>query len=223
MSEAYRPNVARSLLRVHMAITRALDVIIDRSRSFAEQGFVGASLRAGFASYVSSLASFLSAHHLSEDELAFPYFRGKMPEAPFDSLMAQHKQMLPLLDEIEAAAQGIAADIEVSEPLSSLDQATSQLREMWRPHIGIEETYYVPEKMDALLDLEEQARLIKLFAQYSQEHSGPDYLVMPFFLFNLPAQERALLSHEVPEIVTQQLVPVVWKEKWAPMAPFLLG
>jgi hypothetical protein len=27
----------------------------------------------------------------------------------------------------------------------------------------------------------------------------------------------------VPEIVTQQLVPVVWKEKWAPMAPFLLG
>jgi hemerythrin-like domain-containing protein len=223
MSETYRPNVARSLLRIHMAITRALDVVIDRSRSFAEQGFADSSLQAGFVSYVNSLASFLNAHHLSEDELVFPYFREKMPEMPFDLLMDQHKQMLQLLNEIEAAAHAVAADAEASEPLYRLNQATSDLREMWRPHIGIEETYYVPEKMDALLDPEEQARLIKLFAQYSQEHLEPDYLVVPFFLFNLPAQERELVSHEVPEIVTQQLVPVVWKEKWAPMAPFLLG
>jgi hypothetical protein len=27
---------------------------------------------------------------------------------------------------------------------------------------------------------------------------------------------------EMPPIVTQQLLPVVWKEKWKPKAPFLL-
>jgi hypothetical protein len=45
---------------------------------------------------------------------------------------------------------------------------------------------------------------------------------MPFVLYNLPAEERAILAQKMPPIVTQQLLPVDWKEKWAPMQPFLL-
>ncbi len=55
------------------------------------------------------------------------------------------------------------------------------------------------------------------------KHSGPDYLVVPFLLYNLSPEDRATMSAEMPPVVTQQLVPVVWKEKWQPMSPFLLG
>jgi hypothetical protein len=45
----------------------------------------------------------------------------------------------------------------------------------------------------------------------------------PFLLYNLPTEERAIIAQAMPPIVTRQLVPVVWKEKWEPMSPFLLG
>jgi hypothetical protein len=46
--------------------------------------------------------------------------------------------------------------------------------------------------------------------------------VVPFLLYNLPPEERAIFSQGMPPVVTQELVPVVWKEKWSPMKPFLL-
>jgi hypothetical protein len=53
-------------------------------------------------------------------------------------------------------------------------------------------------------------------------HSGPDYLVVPFVLYNLSPEQRAILAAEMPPIVTQQLVPIAWKAQWEPMSPFLL-
>jgi hypothetical protein len=47
-------------------------------------------------------------------------------------------------------------------------------------------------------------------------------LVVPFLLYNLPPEERAVFSQGMPPIVIQELVPVAWKEKWSPMKPFLL-
>jgi hypothetical protein len=47
-------------------------------------------------------------------------------------------------------------------------------------------------------------------------------MVMPFVLFNLLDAERAMMSQGMLPVVTQQLVPVVWKDQWMPMAPFLL-
>jgi hypothetical protein len=58
--------------------------------------------------------------------------------------------------------------------------------------------------------------------EHSQKHSGPDYHVVPFLLFNLTPEERVTFEAEMPRIVMEQLLPVVWKEKWAPMMPFLL-
>jgi hypothetical protein len=45
----------------------------------------------------------LDAHHLTEDELAFPYLRDKFPEAPYDLLMAQHRDIVFILDTAKAA------------------------------------------------------------------------------------------------------------------------
>ncbi len=53
------------------------------------------------------------------------------------------------------------------------------------------------------MSADEQLRLLAQIGEADQEHSGPDYLVMP-------------------PVVTRRLIPVAWKEKWQPMSPFLL-
>ena len=39
---------------------------------------------------------------------------------------------------------------------------------------------------------------------------------------NMATESSLSLTRMLPPIVIQQLVPVVWKEKWEPMRPFLL-
>jgi hypothetical protein len=45
---------------------------------------------------------------------------------------------------------------------------------------------------------------------------------VPFILYNLSAEDRAIMAQQMPPAVSQELVPIVWKEQWAPMVPFLL-
>ena len=52
---------------------------------------------------------------------------------------------------------------------------------------------------------------------------GPDSLAVPFLLYNLPPEERAMFARPMPFIVTRLLVPFVWKKRWALMRPFLLS
>ena len=50
----------------------------------------------------------------------------------------------------------------------------------------------------------------------------PAYLVVPFVLYNLSPEDRRIASKGFPEMVTKQLVPIDWKDKWISMQPFLL-
>lgn len=222
MSEMPKPNVAHDLARIHKIITRGLEVAIDRGRSFAQNGYPDEATREGFVSYVQALAAMTHGHHLTEDEVAFPYFRDKLPKLPVDTLMSEHQKMVPILEEIEAAIKGVAAEAEAGHALNDLNRALAKLAELWHPHFRKEEEDFTPEEVGALIDVEEQIRLAQQFAQHSQQHSGPDYLVVPFMLYNLEPGDRAVLSKAMPPMVIQQLVPVVWKEKWEPMKPFLL-
>ena len=111
----------------------------------------------------------------------------------------------------------------MGETLNDLNRALTKIAQLWHPHIQIEEDHFGLEKIGMMLDIEEHIRLCKMFAQHNQEHSGPDYLVVPFLLYNLSAEDRAIVSQAMPPIVTQQLVPIAWKEKWEPMLPFLLS
>ena len=36
-------------------------------------------------------------------------------------------------------------------------------------------------------------------------------------MFNLSPDDRSLIEQQLPEIVTKQLIPIDWKDKWAPM------
>jgi hypothetical protein len=47
--------------------------------------------------------------------------------------------------------------------------------------------------------------------------------MVPFLLYNLPPEDREVFSQGLPVEIIQHFVPVVWKEQWASMTPFLLA
>lgn len=222
MSEMNTPNVSASLFTIHAVISRGLSVAADRTASFAAGGIPEGELRDGYINYLHSLASVLESHHLTEDELAFPYLQRIIPEAPYDDLVRQHKEMTAILTGIGEAIEALRAREGDPESLNKLNQGLSKLRALWHPHIEVEERYFSPEAAAKLIEPPEHLRLIKAFSEHSQQHSGPDYLVLPFILYNLPPGPRRAMSAGLPKEVTENLIPHVWREKWASMAPFLV-
>ena len=221
MTERSKPNVAASLLCIHAAVTRGLEVALTSVKSLCEASS-DASTREGFLNYVRALSSTIHGHHLTEDELAFPYFRNKMREAPFDLLTMQHQQIVPVLNEINAAVS-MCDEGRMSEGFRRLDQALERMISLWRPHIQIEEEHFTSARLESLpIPDEEHARLMDQIVKHSQKHTGPPYLVLPFMLYNLQPDMRARMAAEFPPEVTQHLIPVAWKDQWATMKPFLL-
>ncbi|HSJ59402.1 MAG TPA: hypothetical protein VLC95_19610 [Anaerolineae bacterium] len=45
---------------------------------------------------------------------------------------------------------------------------------------------------------------------------------VPFLLYSVEGDDRAFYRGVMPPELTQQLVPIAWKDEWAPMMPFLL-
>jgi hemerythrin-like domain-containing protein len=222
MSEPFQSNIGTSLLAFHTCITRSIDVVAERSQSFAERGFSDAAIRAGFVDYVQSFASLTIAHHITEDDVAFPYFREKMPDAPFDALSVQHMEMHLLLEQIAAVAAELASGAPAQEPLARLARTAASLGRLWDPHRRTEESYLTPERCGAMIDPEENARVGAMFAEHTMKGASPDYLVVPFMIYNMAPPSRELVTREMPPVLVRELVPLVWKDKWAPMAPFLL-
>lgn len=220
MTDIIRPNLAKDLRRVHMIITRGLDVSIENVSRIEREASSDWRLAQGYRSYVTALLSFLNAHHLAEDDVAFPYFAERMPEVPFDQLVEEHERMVGVIQRAQEAVEKM--EPQSGKGLSDLQDALREIREMWHPHITVEEDGFDVERLAEMLPPEEHARLAGVMAQHSMQHSGPDYLVVPFALYNLPPAERAMMTAAMPPVVTEQMVPKTWKEQWAPMQPFLL-
>lgn len=223
MAETRAPNVALDLLSIHSIITRGLNVATEKSQVFAREGFPDATTREGYIGYARSCVSVLHAHHLTEEELVFPYLRAKLPDAPYDLLIAQHQELVHSLDQVKLAIGEVAGDPQDAASLTKLNGFLRRTAEVWHPHIGVEQDHFAPDKVGPLLAPDEHIRLSGLFAEHGRKHTGPDYLVVPFLLFNLPPEERARFARAMPFIVTRLLVPLVWKKQWAPMRPFLLS
>ncbi len=73
--------------------------------------------------------------------------------------------------------------------LDTMNGMVRELEDIWGPHIEVEETYESIEVAAELSDEDEQLRMAQMFAEYSQQHSGPDYLVVPFLLFNVSPED----------------------------------
>jgi hemerythrin-like domain-containing protein len=222
MAETAKPNVGADMLRIHSVITRALEVGDQRSAAFAQDGFPSPALRDGFLTYLRAMGGVLDAHHLGEDEVAFPGLREKIPDAPYDKLMADHRVIEGVLKKLQSAIEEVAAAAQPAEAVGRLNAVINELARLWHPHIDIEATFYDPDRVAALMTEEENLQLGQKIAESSQVHLHATEIEIPFVLYNLGPEDRAIMTHALPAVVTQQLVPLVWKAKWAPMKPFLL-
>lgn len=216
-----QPNLAEDFLRIHRAITRGLSVGVTRGSVFIKDGFPDRSLQQGFALYLQALTAVVSAHHLGEDELAFPALKLKLPAVPYGNLAADHVRIESALNLVKSALPELGAEA----PAAALVKAVEGLQlilTVWAPHILIEQTAFSSTAIAGALTLEEQAELSVLFAKHAQEHVGPPFFALPFVLFNLSHEDRARMAAMMPRMVIEELIPGEWKEKWAPMKPFLL-
>ncbi len=214
MSEMPTPNIGADLRRIHRAVTRGLTVAHENCLAFAAAGFPDASTAEGFWKCCVALEGLAHAHHLSEDEIFFPFLRARMPDVDFDKLSAQHGEIHVVLEEMKAAREAGSLD--------NMNGALSKLVDLWHPHIGIEEEAMSPGVVAEVVTIPETIELSQRAAALSQEHAQPAPLVMPFTLYNVDKEDRAYFVAVMPEQLTQHLIPVVWKDEWAPMKPFLL-
>ena len=216
MSEQMPPNVGEDILRIHRVLTRSLTVSIQ----FLQQAEQPDNLHHGFMLYLRALSALLHAHHLGEDEIGFPFWRTKSPFAPLNNLIRDHLRMMPLLEKIEI---WLNSESGWEAPhLRRLQGILEELNAIWLLHIQLEESVMGPEKAAALLTPAENQQLARQLAAHGQEHAQPGALVLPFILYNLPVEDRAVMAQIFPPLVTRQLVPVEWKPVWEPMKPFLL-
>jgi hypothetical protein len=69
---------------------------------------------------------------------------------------------------------------------------------------------------------EELLHLSVEIGKHSQEASQPPYLIVPFVLLNAESEDRAALMANMPPTIMDELVMKAWKDKWAPMKPFMI-
>jgi hypothetical protein len=73
-----------------------------------------------------------------------------------------------------------------------------------------------------MINTDEMSYLHQKLNQYTMDHGKPDYLIVPFILYNLNPNVRDIWAQELPNIFTEKLIPYTWKPKWESMKPFLL-
>jgi hypothetical protein len=217
MSTETSRNLGTDLIRVHKAITRAITV----SNWYSRSSGTPPGHREGFQSYERALVIFLNSHHIGEDEIAFPFIEKKAPHASFDQLRDDHRKIEVLLNEMSAWIDQKDTAWE-PDSLSALNKTITKIEKLWYAHIALEEEHLGPQAIEKVLTAEENVQLGKQISAHAQQHSQPAELVLPFMLYNMPADDRAIMAQTLPPVIMEQLIPQAWKATWAPMQPFLL-
>ena len=208
--------LVEGLLMIHRIITRGLSTSIRKCDEYiGKQGISPEELK-GFSMYVSALRRVTNAHHLTEDEIAYPYFKDNI-KAPYDRLTDDHHTIAYILVEIEKCLPGIS-----SGGLDKLREVLYKFEKQWGPHIRIEEDNFTVEKVQVIAGQKEQKELADKIGKHSSKNSGPAPLTVPFLIYNLEEKDRETFMMNFPWIVKKVIVPVIWKNQWKPMSPFLL-
>jgi hypothetical protein len=210
-----------SMLRIHSIITRGLEITHTHSLQFSQNGFPNQSTQVGFSRYVHCLLVVLENHHQMEEEIAFPYFQDRLPSLRIEPIIEQHKQMKPHIHAVKTALEQFNTGLSPTESLSQLADASSKLNILWGMHAPAEEIYFANNSMSAFeLSHEEQIAITRRTSEHSQKNSNPPQWVVPFLLYNLPPDEREQMAQLMPPHISKMIVPMVWKNEWAPMKPF---
>jgi hemerythrin-like domain-containing protein len=208
--------IVESLLCVHKIISRALHVSIQKCDGYLGTQGIPPEEAAGFLLYVTTLKWVTHSHHLTEDEMVFPYFRDKV-EAPYTRLEGDHKVIARILVDLDKCLPEIS-----SGGVIKLRDALAEFDKLWGPHISIEEEHFTADKLKAVAGMEEQVNYVARFAEHGKKNAGPGPLALPFMFYNLEGTDREDFLIPFPWIVKKVLVPVIWRGTWKPMRPFLL-
>ena len=222
MTESKTSDPPITLVLVHNAISRGLRTGIQHAESFAREGYPDQSTGAGFALDLRTLAGVLHLHHSAEDEIAFPFLRETVPDLPFEALIHEHERMEATLEKLLRLLDQLQGESGEEATLQPVREALAKLAEIWPGHIAVEEEGISVKRLEASVGAEALAGWLAEMGQHRTEGAPPDPVALPFILYNLPAKERAIMASRMPPAVSQELVPGVWKEQWAPMKPFLL-
>lgn len=223
MSDQSPIDIGENFIFQHKIYTRGLKVSLENVNQFLEEGALEPSKSDGYLKYLQSLSSLLEGHHLVENHKVFPYFKDKLPEVPYVRLMHEHTEIKEALDRINSAITDIKSGKDEITSLKQIKSSLDTIDGLWHTHIQIEESQLYSKIVTLNLSAEETNMTMQEFTQFFQEHtSGPPYLNMPFVLYNLSPEDRAIFARAFPETVLKQMVPIDWKDQWAPMKPFLL-
>jgi len=208
--------VVGGLLRIHKVISRGLSISIRKCDEYLMKQGIPSGEATGFSMFVSTLKWVTHSHHLSEDDIAFPYFKDYI-EAPYNLLKDDHNAMAHILDSLDQCL------VEVSSGgVGRLREVLDEFDKLWEPHIKIEEENFTSEKLQAVIGMKEQMNLVKKLGEHSIKNSGPGPLALPFLFYNLEGRDREDFMRPIPWIAKKVLVPIIWKSQWKPMSPFLL-
>jgi hypothetical protein len=220
MNQPEKPNVARDLQRIHAVITRGIEVSTGNCRDILSKK---EPVPIGFLDFVQALSVVLQAHHETEDELVFPYFREKLTDVPFDSLMSDHVKLQGEIGTISGALTVLRKSPDDGAMLETLSGALNRISGIWHPHIGIEETRMSADILERLLPVEEHVVLGVRFSNHGIARSNPPQLVVPFILYNLDRDPRKAMAAGMPKVLTKLIMPVLWRNKWIRMKPYFLS
>jgi hypothetical protein len=204
------------LLMIHRIISRGLTVSLRKCDEYRGKQGVPPEEAAGFSLYVSTLKLVTHAHHLSEDEIAFPYFK-ELIEAPYNRLMEDHLNISHILDKFDKCLSDISSD-----GLGTLHEVLDEFNKTWIPHIKIEEENFTAQKLQQVAEMKEQVNMAQKLASHGSKNAGPGPLAVPFMIYNLEGRDREAFMKLFPMIVKKVLVPIIWKGQWKPMIPFFL-
>jgi hemerythrin-like domain-containing protein len=204
------------LLRIHKIITRGLSVSLPKCDEYLGKKGIPSGEEEGFSKYLSTLKWVMHAHHLSEDDIAFPYFKEHL-EAPYSRLQDDHHAMARLLDKLDQCLSDLTLG-----GVGRLRAVLDELNKLWGPHIKIEEEHFTPAKVQVAIGMKEQLNLVEKLEEHSIKNSGPGPLGLPFMVYNLEGKDREAFVKPIPWIAKKVLVPIVWKSQWKPMSPFFL-
>ena len=212
-------HLSKGLDLIHKVLTRPLDVGIAHLDKCLISNKVDIENQDGFKDYINSLVNVFFGHHHGEDEIMFPTLEDKIKDADFSKLKKQHKELHPLAEKIKEKINTDSPKINNYREIRSLLKETKNL---WIKHRE-EEEKTVELDIEPLLSSKEQIELSDKLGKHGQSVSKPATLILPFLIYNLEGDDREEFTSDMPWILKKVIVPVIWRNKWERMKPFLLA
>ena len=215
--------IGERIVRIHRVISRALDVTIKSGSRYSREGLPDTRTRNGLGTYLDCLATLLYSHHMNEDAFIFPYYQTRAVDAPYERLLDEHQQLEPLIERIRGMVAGPAVARVGVDQMGAIAATATEIRDVWVPHIDAEESWFGPEALSKVMSVE-----ARLDSGHKGAHNvrryqpGASLTLLPFIIYNLEGEERAVFEGTVHWIATKVLVPMFWRKQREKMGRLLL-